>query len=95
MQDFTFDKRKKPWQTPICQETNAPAFRRRRIQSKESPMSIDAHLASLEKKHGELEAELRAVLSQPSVHDETIVDIKRRKLRLKDEIKRLRSDTEH
>ena len=58
-------------------------------------MSIDAHLATLEKKHGELEAELRTVQGQPSVHDEMIVDIKRRKLRLKDEIKRLRSDTQH
>ncbi|WP_322988146.1 MULTISPECIES: YdcH family protein [unclassified Hoeflea] len=58
-------------------------------------MSIDAHLASLEKKHGELEAELRAVLGQPSVHDQTIANIKRRKLRLRDEIKRLRSDTQH
>ncbi|MEQ8482530.1 MAG: DUF465 domain-containing protein [Hoeflea sp.] len=58
-------------------------------------MSIDAHLASLEKKHGELEAELRTVLGQPSAHDQTIVDIKRRKLRLKDEINRLKSDTRH
>lgn len=58
-------------------------------------MSIDAHLASLEKKHGELEAELRSVLGQPSVHDQTIVDLKRRKLRLKDEINRLRDDTQH
>ncbi|MCY0148256.1 DUF465 domain-containing protein [Hoeflea sp. G2-23] len=58
-------------------------------------MSIDAHLASLEKKHGELEAELRAVLGQPSVHDQAIANIKRRKLRLRDEIKRLRSDTQH
>lgn len=59
-------------------------------------MSIEAHLASLEKKHGELEEELRFVLSRPSVDDETIVDIKRRKLRLKDEIQRLRSsETKH
>ncbi len=58
-------------------------------------MSIDAHLATLEKKHGELEAELRAVQAQPSIHDEMIIDIKRRKLRLKDEINRLRSDTRH
>lgn len=58
-------------------------------------MSIDAHLSSLEKKHGELEAELRSVLGQPSVHDQTIVDLKRRKLRLKDEINRLRDDTQH
>ena len=33
-------------------------------------MSIDAHLATLEKKHGELEAELHTVQAQPSVHDE-------------------------
>lgn len=58
-------------------------------------MSIDAHLATLEKKHGELEAELRMVQSQPSAHDEMIVDIKRRKLRLKDEINRLRAETQH
>lgn len=55
-------------------------------------MSIDAHLATLERKHGELESELQSVLSHPSAHDELIVDIKRRKLRLKDEIERLRSD---
>jgi len=58
-------------------------------------MSIDAHLATLEKKHGELEAELRSVQSRPSAHNEAIVDIKRRKLRLKDEIKRLQSETHH
>lgn len=54
-------------------------------------MSIDAHLASLEKKHGDLEVELRSATGRPSVHDEAIVDLKRRKLRLKDEIERLRS----
>ena len=58
-------------------------------------MSIDAHLATLEKKHGELEAELRAVQTKPSVDNEMIVDIKRRKLRLKDQINRIRSDTQH
>jgi len=58
-------------------------------------MSIDAHLATLERKHGELDEELRSVQAQPSVHDEKIVDIKRRKLRLKDQINRLRSDTQH
>lgn len=55
-------------------------------------MSIEAHLASLERKHGELEDELEFVQGRPSVHDETIADIKRRKLRLKDEIQRLRSN---
>jgi hypothetical protein len=58
-------------------------------------MSIDAHLATLEKKHGELEDKLRTVQSQPAVHDDMIVDIKRRKLRLKDQISRIRADTQH
>ena len=55
-------------------------------------MTIDAHLVTLEKKHGALEEELHTVLNQPSIDDTTINDIKRRKLRLKDEIERLRSE---
>ncbi|OCW59347.1 YdcH family protein [Hoeflea olei] len=59
-------------------------------------MSIDAHLATLERKHGELDEELRTVQAQPSAHNERIVAIKRRKLRIKDEINRLRASvTQH
>ncbi|WP_275785001.1 YdcH family protein [Pararhizobium gei] len=54
-------------------------------------MSIEAHLATLEKKHGVLEQELHSALLQPSVEDQQIADIKRRKLRLKDEIEKIRS----
>lgn len=54
-------------------------------------MTIEAHLATLEKKHGALEAELHSAMNHPSTNDERLVEIKRRKLRLKDEIERLRS----
>lgn len=54
-------------------------------------MTIEAHLATLEKKHGALEQELHLAMTQPSFKDQEIADIKRRKLRLKDEIEKLRS----
>ncbi|MBA4784789.1 MULTISPECIES: YdcH family protein [Pseudorhizobium] len=58
-------------------------------------MTIQAHIASLEQKHGALEDELQTVLSSPSADDREIVDLKRRKLRLKDELERLKSSTRH
>ncbi|WP_018235573.1 YdcH family protein [Ensifer sp. BR816] len=56
-------------------------------------MTIEAHLATLEKKHGALEEELHEALLSPSCEDELISELKRRKLRIKDEIERLRSST--
>lgn len=56
-------------------------------------MNIEAHLATLEKKHGALEEELHSALTRPAVEDEYIATIKRRKLRLKDEITKIRSTT--
>ncbi|MDR6758834.1 hypothetical protein J2Y48_004142 [Mycoplana sp. BE70] len=56
-------------------------------------MSIEAHLATLEKKHFALEEELHEAMNRPSSEDEIIADIKRRKLRIKDEMERLRSST--
>ncbi|MCJ8519560.1 hypothetical protein ABID21_002720 [Pseudorhizobium tarimense] len=58
-------------------------------------MTIQAHIASLEKKHGALEDELQNILSSPSSDDREIADIKRRKLRLKDELERLKASTRH
>lgn len=54
-------------------------------------MSIEAHLATLEKKHFALEEELHEAMTRPSKEDVDIAEIKRRKLRIKDEIERLRS----
>lgn len=55
-------------------------------------MAVHARLETLEKKHGALEEELHTALNHPSSDDSTISDIKRRKLRLKDEIERLRGE---
>ena len=55
-------------------------------------MSVHAHLESLEKKHGQLEEELRHELGSPSSADGAIAELKRRKLRLKDEIVRLQHE---
>ena len=56
----------------------------------EVPMAIQAHLAELERKHEALENQLHDALNHPSTDDITILEIKRRKLQVKDEIERLR-----
>jgi hypothetical protein len=53
-------------------------------------MSMQSHLAELEKKHQALDAELADCLAHPAVDDLRIVELKRRKLLVKDEIERLR-----
>lgn len=58
-------------------------------------MTIQAHLESLEKKHGALEEELRSALTSPSSNDRHISDLKRRKLRIKDEMQRIKEMTRH
>ncbi|HXL48003.1 MAG TPA: DUF465 domain-containing protein [Xanthobacteraceae bacterium] len=55
-------------------------------------MSIEAHLAELERRHRALEAEIAEARSHPSVDDLQIVQLKRRKLLVKDEIARLQMD---
>jgi len=54
-------------------------------------MSIDAHIETLEKKHVALEAELHSALLHPSTGDTAIAQLKRQKLKIKDEIERLRT----
>jgi hypothetical protein len=58
-------------------------------------MTVQAHIASLEKKHGDLEEELQSILASPSADDREIAELKRRKLRLKDEMQRLKASTRH
>ncbi len=55
-------------------------------------MSMQSHLAELEKRHQALEDELNECLTHPAIDDLTIVELKRRKLQVKDEIERLRKD---
>ncbi len=54
-------------------------------------MAIHAHLVELERKHKVLETELHEALLHLSTDDLQIVELKRRKLMVKDEIERLKS----
>ena len=53
-------------------------------------MSMQSHLAELEKRHQALEDEINECLTHPAVDDLRVVELKRRKLQVKDEIERLR-----
>jgi hypothetical protein len=55
-------------------------------------MSIQSHLAELERRHKALEEELNDALTHPSTDGLKIAELKRRKLHVKDEIARLRQD---
>jgi len=55
-------------------------------------MSLQSHLAELEKKHQALEAEIDECLTHPAMDDLKIVELKRKKLLVKDEIERLRKN---
>jgi hypothetical protein len=56
-------------------------------------MSRAAHLAELERRHRALEAELVEARAHPSIDNLEIVELKRRKLLVKDEIARLKTLT--
>ena len=47
-------------------------------------MTMQAHLAELERKHQTLEAEIAEAMNHPSSDDLKIVELKRRKLQVKD-----------
>ena len=57
-------------------------------------MAIQAHLVELERKHKVLENELHEALLHLSTDDLEIADLKRRKLMVKDEIERLKQQSE-
>jgi hypothetical protein len=52
-------------------------------------MAASTHLAELEQRHRMLEAELAEALQHPSIDDCKLTELKRRKLKVKDEIARL------
>jgi len=54
-------------------------------------MSLANHLEELQRKHGDIERELDEAMLHPSVEDLEIASLKRRKLALKDEIEKLRT----
>ncbi len=57
-------------------------------------MSLQTHLSQLNRKHEALEQELHDAMQSPSIDDLHIAELKRKKLHLKDEINRLKTDGE-
>jgi hypothetical protein len=55
-------------------------------------MTIQAHLAEVERKHHAIEKEIVEALKHKSVDDLELVELKRKKLQLKDEIERLQHE---
>ncbi len=58
-------------------------------------MSIQSHIAELERRHAALERELEEAHQHPSIDPVRLKELKRRKLHLKDEIVRLSENTVH
>jgi len=55
-------------------------------------MSVENHIKALEQKHAEQEEILENCYKRPQTPEWLITTIKRRKLKIKDEIERLRND---
>lgn len=55
-------------------------------------MSLQRHLTELERKHEALEQEIHKAATSPSMTDEEIARLKRKKLALKDQMNRLREN---
>jgi hypothetical protein len=53
-------------------------------------MSLEVNLAELEAQHQALERQITEAMSHPSTADSILIELKRRKLHVKDEIARLR-----
>jgi hypothetical protein len=58
-------------------------------------MALDAHLEELSEKHRALDQKIEEELARPTADDLKIAELKRQKLRLKDEIERLRHQMTH
>jgi hypothetical protein len=58
-------------------------------------MPLDAHLVELSEKHRALDRKIEEELARPTSDDLKLAELKRQKLRLKDEIERLRQELSH
>jgi hypothetical protein len=58
-------------------------------------MSLESHLAELERRHQVLETQIEDALHHPSTDTLALTELKRRKLVLKEEIVRLKGESVH
>jgi hypothetical protein len=56
-------------------------------------MSLTSHLSSLELKHEALEREIEVELSHPNIDEVRLTELKRKKLKVKDQITRLKTNS--
>ncbi len=54
-------------------------------------MALDAHVTELSDKHRVLEKQIKSEMARPSADDIEISKLKREKLRIKDELERLKA----
>ena len=57
-------------------------------------MSVESHLAELERRHEALKREIQEAQTHPGIDELEISALKRRKLQIKDEIAHLRTERE-
>ena len=55
-------------------------------------MSVESHLAELERRHEALKREIQEALTHPGFDEMEVTPLKRRKLQIKDEIAKLRHE---
>ena len=58
-------------------------------------MALDAHLVELSERHRTLDRKIEEELTRPAADTLKIAELKRQKLRLKDEIERLKHEVSH
>jgi len=56
-------------------------------------MSLEAHLAELERRHQALKIAIEAEKAHPAADDMKLAELKRKKLSIKDEIEKLKHET--
>jgi len=75
-----FDTKKNLWQTFAV-----------RLEKKETRMSVESHLAELQRRHEALKNQIEEAITHPGADSLEITEMKRRKLQIKDEITRLKT----
>ena len=58
-------------------------------------MTMETHLAELERRHQVLEQQIEEAMHHPGIDTLTLTELKRKKLVLKDEIMRLKTESVH
>lgn len=56
-------------------------------------MAIKAHMETLSKRHEELEAAIASEIKSPAHNDLRVVELKRQKLKIKDQLEELRTQS--